>query len=179
MGAGGDRPPPEHLGAEQGSCSCRGNVWRPALPSVARLSPSAAGRGADAPRFISGRVLGVPEDAVGGPEPGAEGPPAPRGPQHGGGTQAGLPGGHHARQAGRQRWPPLPSPVPSLPGATCCPQGGGCSSHPQQGIRGLLGGCRQAPGCVHPGQPRRGGGSAWEQCGVGGLIPWWSLGVLE
>lgn len=44
------------------------------------------------------RALGVPEDAVGRPEPGEEGPPTPGGPQHGSGSQAGLPRGHYARQ---------------------------------------------------------------------------------
>lgn len=54
--------------------------------------------------------------------------------------------------------------------------GGGCSSHPQQGIRGLSGGCRQDPGRARPGQPGRGGGSTWESGGRVGSSPGGCLG---
>lgn len=92
---GGGSPTPEHFRAvPHGSSSgCGFAPW-------AGSGQAGAGHGADIPHSVPHRVLGVPEDAVGRPEPGAQGPPTPRGPQHGGGTQAGLPGGHHARQAG-------------------------------------------------------------------------------
>lgn len=143
---------------------------------------SAAGCGADAPRLILGRVLGVPEDAVGRPEPGAEGPPAPRGPQHGGGTQAGLPGGHHARQAGRQRQPPLPSSalpsVPSLPGATRCSQGVGAAATPSRASGGFWGAAGRTQSVHIPASP---GGEAAPPGRVWGgwAHPWWSLWVPE
>lgn len=74
--------------------------------------------------------------------------------------------------------PPLPSPplCAKPPPCHALLTGGGCSSHPQQGIRGLSGGCRQDPGSAHPGQPRRGGGSTWESVGWVGSSPGGCLG---
>lgn len=84
-------PGPMRLLPGPSACHMRQSLQGPGL-AVAPGGPGGSCHGGPC------RALGVPEDAVGRPEPGEEGPPAPGGSRHGGGSQAGLPRGHYARQ---------------------------------------------------------------------------------